>query len=80
MISLVTKSAAHARNKTSKKITAAHLKYIIMQDEQFDFLTEIVSKVPDGPAPKKDEDSEGHGEGKKRRGAPRKKRADADDD
>ena len=74
MISLVTKSAELARSKSSKKVTAAHLKQVIEKDEQFDFLAEIISKIPNAPAPKKEEDSEDAAEGKKKRGAPRKKR------
>ena len=79
MISLVTKSAAQARAKSAKKITAAHLKQVVQQESQFDFLSDIIAKVPDAPAPKKEEDSEGH-EGKKRRGPPRKKRNAGTDD
>ena len=72
MISLVTKSAAQARIKSAKKVTAAHLKQVILQDESFDFLNEIVSKVPDAPAPRKEvkaEDSDDvEGKKRKRRG------------
>ncbi|MCJ1400934.1 hypothetical protein MMC11_004145 [Xylographa trunciseda] len=74
MISLVTKAASQARSKSAKKVTAAHLKQVIERDEQFDFLAEIISKVPDAPVPKKEEDSEGTGEGKRKRGAPRRKK------
>lgn len=80
MISLVTKAASQAKSKSAKKITAAHLKQIIERDEQFDFLAEIISKVPDAPAPKKEEDSEGAGEGKKKRSAPRRKRKEEEGD
>ena len=79
MISLVTKAAGQARSKSAKKVTAAHLKQVIEKDEQFDFLAEIISKVPDAPVPKKDEDSEGAGDGKKKRGAPRRKKKEDDD-
>jgi len=79
MISLVTKAADQARSKSAKKVTAAHLKQAIEKDEQFDFLEEIISKVPDAPVPKKDEDSEGVGEGKKRKGAGRKKKKEDDE-
>lgn len=79
MISLVTKAAAQARAKSSKKVTAAHLKQVVEQDEQFDFLTEIVSKVQDAPAPKKDDDSDGVVEGKKKR-ASRKRVKSEDED
>ena len=79
MISLVTKSANLARSKSAKKVTAAHLKQVIEKDVQFDFLEDIIAKVPDAPAPKKDEDSEGTGEGKKKRAAPRRKKKEEDE-
>jgi Dr1-associated corepressor len=47
MISLVTKSAAKAREKGSKKVTAGHLKGVVVGDESFDFLLDIVGKIPD---------------------------------
>ena len=80
MISLVTKAAAQARVKSSKKVTAAHLKQVVEQDEQFDFLTEIVSKVQDAPAPKKDDDSDGAVEGKKKRVSRKRVKSEDEDD
>jgi len=63
MISLVTKSAALAREGNSKRVTAQHLKRAIEADEQLDFLKEIVSKVVEGPEAGgkrlKDDDSSG---------------------
>ena len=47
MISVCTKSAEVAKSKSSKRITAAHMKTAIEADVQFDFLNEIVSKVTD---------------------------------
>jgi hypothetical protein len=63
MISLVTKSANVAKETNSKRVTAQHLKKAIAADEQFDFLTEIVSRVVEGPDAggkrvKDDEDSD----------------------
>lgn len=78
MISVITKSATEARAISAKRVTAAHLKQAVAKDEQFDFLQDIIQKVPDAPAPKKDEDSEEAGEGKKKRGGTRKKRKDAE--
>lgn len=79
MISVVMKSAAEAKSRGSKRVTAAHLKQAVEKDEQLDFLAEIISKVPDAPAPsKKEEDSEEAGEGKKKRGG-RRKRKESDD-
>jgi Dr1-associated corepressor len=50
MISLVTKSADVAKAASSKRVTAQHLKKAIAADDQFDFLTDIVSRVVDGPS------------------------------
>ncbi|KAL9053375.1 MAG: hypothetical protein Q9162_004816 [Coniocarpon cinnabarinum] len=48
MISLALRSADVARERGSKKVTGACLKAVVGQDEQFDFLSEIVSKIQDG--------------------------------
>ena len=79
MISIVTKAAEEAKARSSKRVTAAHLKQVVQKDEQFDFLGDIISKVPDAPAPKKDDDSEEMAEGKKKRGGTRRKRKHDDD-
>lgn len=81
MISLVTKAAAEARIKGSKRVTPVHLKQAVEKDEQLDFLAEIISKVQDAPAAKKkeEEDSdEADGKKKKKGGGKRKKREDED--
>lgn len=87
IISVVTKAANEAKAKSSKRVTAAHLKQAVEKDEQLDFLAEIISKVPDAPAPKKDESSEDAKEGKRKKsshsaggggGTRRRKRADDD--
>ena len=78
MISVVTKAANEARATSAKRVTAAHLKLAMAKDEQFDFLADIISKVPDAPAPKKEEDSEEGAEGKKKRGGTRKRKKEAD--
>ncbi|KAL9102418.1 MAG: hypothetical protein Q9163_002439 [Psora crenata] len=51
IISIVLKSSTVARSKSSKRVTAAHLKQAVQKDEQMDFLADIVAKVPDAPAP-----------------------------
>lgn len=80
MISLVTKAAAEAKSRSSKRVSAVHLKQAVTKDEQFDFLSEIVSKVAEAPAAaEKSEDNAMEVEGKKRKGGGRKKRK-ADDD
>ena len=78
MISAITKAANEARATSAKRVTAAHLKQAMAKDEQFDFLAEIISKVPDATASKKEEDSEEATEGKKKRAVMRKRRKDAD--
>lgn len=80
MISLVTKAAAEARDRASKRVTTAHLKQAVMKDEQFDFLHDIVGKVADAPAPSEKTDDEGPQEGKKKRGAGRKRKKGDDSD
>lgn len=67
MITLVTKAAEQAKARSSKRITATHLKEAVLKDEHFDFLHEIMSKVPDQQA-KKDDDGSDHNDGRKRRG------------
>lgn len=78
MISVITKSANEAKAVSAKRVTAAHLKQAVGKDEQFDFLQDIIQKVPDAPPPKKDEDSEEAGEGKKRKGGTRKRKKEAE--
>jgi len=83
MISLVTKAAAEARIKGSKRVTPVHLKQAVEKDEQLDFLAEIISKVQDAPVAKKKEDDDSEegverGRKKKKGGGKRKKREDDD--
>jgi len=80
MISLVTKAASEARARSSKRVTSAHLKQAVTKDEQFDFLSEIVSKVADAPAAAEKSEDNMEIEGKKRKGGARKKRKADDDD
>lgn len=61
MISLCDKACAQARARSSKRITASHLKQAVIATDQFDFLTEIVSKVPDAPTAAAAGDSNGNG-------------------
>jgi hypothetical protein len=82
MISLVTKAAAEAKSRSSKRVLASHLKQAVLKDEQFDFLNDIVSKVADAPAPSQRQMGDGdsdEGEGKKKRVGGRRRRKDADD-
>ena len=93
MIKLISASAAQARGpqpagggggKGPKRVLAQHMKKAIQADSTFDFLVDIINKVPDAPSKgKKDAGSEsedgGSGSAKvvKKRG---KKRKDSGDD
>jgi len=89
MITLVVKGAAEAKAHNSKRVTAQHLKAALMNDGQFDFLTEICDSVPDeGPKKgraKSDAKSEDSDEGdiggiKKKSKGGKKRKADSDDE
>ena len=80
MISIVTKAAKEAQAKSSKRVTVAHLKQACERDEQWDFLASIMEKVPDAPQGKKDEDSEETGDGRRKKGAPRRRKRGTNDD
>lgn len=82
MIHLVTKSAEVAKEKSSKRVTAAMLKQVVESDEQWDFLREIVSKVDvedkagkAGGKPKAESESEEEPAEKKKGKGGRKKKA-----
>ncbi|KGM91692.1 negative cofactor 2 transcription regulator complex subunit BUR6 [Paracoccidioides brasiliensis Pb18] len=80
MISLVTKAAQEAKNRSSKRVTAAHLKEAIGKDEVLDFLADIISKVPDqSTGGKKDDDGSDHNDGRRKKGGGRRKKDDYDD-
>lgn len=51
MIALCEKASQQARSRNSKRITASHLKQAVLADEQFDFLEDIMAKVPEVPLP-----------------------------
>lgn len=78
MISLVTKAAAEAKSRNSKRVGALHLKQAITKNEQFDFLNDIVSKVAD--APEKTEGDSMDVDGKKKKQAGRRKKKTDDDE
>ena len=85
MITLVTKAANEAKDRGSKRVTAAHLKQAVAKDQTFDFLQEIIEKVPD-PTEKKggragsEDPDEGAAAPKKKRAPRGKKKADSDED
>jgi Dr1-associated corepressor len=87
MISLVTKAAAEARDRSSKRVTAAHLKQAVVKNQTLDFLQEIIEKVPDptekggGRAGSEDAaDGSGAPSARRKTAARGKKRSDSDED
>lgn len=74
MISLVTKAAHEAKDRNSKRVTAAHLKHAVAKDEVLDFLQDIIAKVPDQPTSRKnDDDGSDQNDGRRKRGGRRPK-------
>ncbi|KAF2794390.1 histone-fold-containing protein [Melanomma pulvis-pyrius CBS 109.77] len=81
MISLVTKAAAEAKARNSKRVGAGHLKQAITKDEQFDFLSDIMAKVADAPAAADKHDGDAMDvDGRKRKASGRRKKKADDDD
>lgn len=89
MIQLISASARQAAasggqgGKGPKRVLAQHMKKAILEDEHFDFLHEIVAKVPDAPTgkAKQEDDEDGEAKGKGKAKATRsKKRKDSGDD
>ncbi|KAJ9192857.1 transcriptional regulator family: Histone-like TF [Paecilomyces variotii] len=78
MISLVTKAAQEAKDRNSKRVTAAHLKQAVAKDEVLDFLADIIAKVPDQHSRKHDDDGSDQNEGKRKRGGGRQKKEESD--
>lgn len=79
MISLVTRAAAEAKSRNSKRVGAIHLKQAIMKNEQFDFLNDIVSKVADAPDRSEGDSMDADGK-KKKVSSRRRKKAESDDE
>ncbi|CAK4034058.1 DNA polymerase epsilon subunit C [Lecanosticta acicola] len=84
MIKLISAAATQAKgsgpaaSKGPRRVLAQHLKKAIVTDEKFDFLNEIVDKVPDAPSKGKKETNSDSDEPKpKKRG---KKRKDSGDE
>ncbi|KAF7885381.1 uncharacterized protein EAF01_011446 [Botrytis porri] len=77
MISLVQGAAKVAREKGGKRVTAGCLKRVVEENDQFDFLSEIVGRVQEVvPAAKEEKD----GEGKKRKASAAKKEEGSESD
>lgn len=84
MISLVTKAAAEAKEKSSKRVTAMHIKQTIEKDQTFDFLIDTISKVSDQPEGRKgsrarSESPDPPEDGKKKKGGGRRKKTDSEE-
>jgi hypothetical protein len=81
MISLVTKAAAEAKARNSKRVGAGHLKQAITKIEQFDFLSDIMAKVADAPTAADKHDADPMDVDGKKKKAPgrRKKKAEEDE-
>ncbi|XP_014679951.1 PREDICTED: dr1-associated corepressor-like [Priapulus caudatus] len=45
--SLLTKTSANTLSKNARTLSAAHLKQTILSETRFDFLKDLVAKVPD---------------------------------
>ncbi len=81
MVQLVQKSADVAKDKGSKRVTAAMLKQVVETDDQWDFLRDIVGRVENDkesskqPKPKPESDSEEEVVEKKKTRSRRKKTA-----
>lgn len=52
MISMTLSAAAEAKARGSKRVTGQHLKQAVQKLDQFDFLSEIVERIPDAPTSK----------------------------
>lgn len=74
MIRLITASADVAKSKNSKRVQTSHLKAVVMQDEQFDNLREIMEKVPDAPAKKGGRDADSDSEDNAESGSTKKRK------
>ncbi|KAB8772382.1 hypothetical protein FH972_026671 [Carpinus fangiana] len=80
MTSLALNAAAVARSRGSKRVTGAHLKLAVAQDDQFDFLQDIVEKIPDPPAASSARGPDDGGDKKSRAKGKKKKDSSEDDD
>ena len=83
MISLVSKAVDEAEYLAYRRVTTRHLKQAARNEEQYDFLEDIISKIPDTPTPREKSEDVTEGEGSKRKkssgGGGRKKKRDAEE-
>ena len=49
MIQLTIEASKVAQEKGQKRITSGHLKKVLQSGETFDFLADIIAKIPDAP-------------------------------
>jgi len=52
MISITLSAAEEAKARGSKRVSGHHLKQVVQKAEQFDFLRDIVARIPDAPTSK----------------------------
>lgn len=82
MIKLITASSEQAKgpgvSKGPRRVLAQHMKRAIQADETFDFLADIISRVPDAPAKAKKEANSDSEDAKPRKKG--KKRKESTDD
>ncbi|KAL2262376.1 hypothetical protein VTK26DRAFT_1509 [Humicola hyalothermophila] len=80
MVALVTRSAEVARQRNSKRVSAQMLKQVVEEDDQWDFLRDIVGKVEVGEDKDKDKAAEGGRDGGKRGSGAGRVKAESESD
>jgi hypothetical protein len=83
MKALITEAAREAKARGQKRVSPCHLKQAVLANEQFDFLSEIVDKVPDAPPTSqrkaRSTEPDSDEEPKKKRPGGRRKKATAEE-
>jgi len=77
MISITLSAAEEAKARGSKRVSGHHLKQVVQKAEQFDFLRDIVARIPDAPTSKEGRskgDNSDDGEFEEKEKKPRKGR------
>ncbi|KAI9812666.1 MAG: hypothetical protein M1826_002788 [Phylliscum demangeonii] len=80
MVSLVSRSAEEARASSAKRVTTEHLKRAVAKEEEYDFLRDIIAKVPDAPPPQDKSEDDPDGDGRRKRSSAGKRKKSAVDD
>ncbi|XP_031561080.1 dr1-associated corepressor-like [Actinia tenebrosa] len=74
MQTLVEKACLYTQSRNAKTLTTAHIKKCINSEQQFDFLKDLVEKIPD--LPENEEEVEGEPKPKRRKQQPSNKEKD----